>query len=387
MRRTFWLLVAAGLVARLVLAFASRGADFDIDSFAIVRDALRDDPLHVYDAVNEGFYRWPYPPAYLPWIATAGWLHDTVGGSFAGWLKLPAVLADAGIAWLVWRLLELRGATERVRLAGAALVMFGPTFLMISSYHGQIDAAAILPALAAMYVWERGGERRALWAGLLVGVGGAVKIVPLAMLLPLVVCARSRREAAWVVGAASAVMLVVLAPWLLADFGATVDSLKNRGFPGLGGVSLILNPDLTDAALRGTVPDNTGLIEFLNRHGWLFPVLALVATAVLLWKRRPPVLEAALIVWLVLMVFGVNFALQYAVWGLPFLLATGRLRSALALQLVLLPAGIVFYMAPWQSSAAVGVYYAAMAAAWVLLVGLLVACVREVAGRSARPAA
>jgi hypothetical protein len=370
-------MVAAGLVVRVVLAFATRGAAFDIDSFEIVRRGLEHDPLHVYAEVNHGFYRWPYPPAYFPWIALAGWLSDATGLRFDGWFQLPAILADAGIAWLVWQLLALRGASERVRLLGAGLVMFGPTFLLISGYHGQIDATAILPALAAVYVWERGGARRGLWAGLLVGVGGAVKIVPLAMLLPLVVAARGRREAGWLVGGASLVMAVVLLPWLAADFGGTIDSLKNRGFPGLGGISLILNPDLTDAALRGTVPDNTALVEWLNRNGWIVPAVLLFGVAVLLWKRRPPVMESALIVWLVLTVFGVNFALQYAVWVLPFLIASGRLRSALLLQALLLPPALVFYMAPWQSSGAVVVYYVCMTAVWVLMVGLLATTVRE----------
>ena len=378
MKRPFWILVAAGVAARVALAFATRGAAYDIESFEIVRRALADDPLHAYAAVNEGFYRWPYPPAYFPWIAASGWLADVSGLRFDGWLQLPAVLADAGIAWVVWELLALRGVAERVRLAAVALVMFGPSFLLTSGYHGQIDSVAILPALAALLVWERGGARRGLWAGLLIGVGGAVKIVPLVMVLPLLVCARGRREAVGLLGGASLVMAVVLAPWVMADIGGTLDSLKNRGFPGLGGISLILQPGLTDAALRGTVPQNTDLTEWLNRNGWIVPALALLAVAYLLWKRRPSPVEGALIVWLALMAMGVNFALQYAVWGLPFLLAAGRLRSAFALQALLLPAAIVFYRAPWDSSAAVVVYSAAMIAAWLLLVGLLVVEVRRV---------
>ena len=379
MRRPFWILIAAGLVVRVALAFATRGAGYDIESFEIVRRALADHPQHVYAGVNEGFYRWPYPPAYFPWIGLSGWLNDSVGGRFDGWIQLPAVLADAGIACVVCSLLRLRGLSERVQLGAVALVMFGPAFLLVSGYHGQIDSVAILPAVAALLVWERGGERRALWAGLLIGLGGAVKIVPLVMVLPLLVRAKGRREAALLIGGASLVMALVLAPWVLADASGTLDSLKNRGFPGLGGISLILQPGLTDAALRGTVPDNTDLTEWLNRNGWIVPALALAAVAWLLWKRRPSPVVGALVVWLALMAMGVNFALQYAVWGLPFLLAAGRLRAALALQVLLLPAAIVFYRAPWESAGAVVVYYVAMAAVWLLVVSLLVAEVRAVA--------
>lgn len=377
--RSLWALIAAGVAVRVAVAFATRGAGYDIESFEIVRRALADDPWHVYAAVNDGFYRWPYPPAYFPWIGLSGWLSDTVGGRFDGWVQLPAVLSDAALAWLVALLLRMRGAPDRAVLGGVALVAFGPSFLLTSGYHGQIDSTAILPAVAALYVWERGGERRALWAGLLIGAGGAVKIVPLAMALPLLVCARSRREAAWLAGGAGAVVVLALAPFLLADPGGTFDSLRNRGFPGLGGISLMLNPDLTDAALRGTTPQNTAITEWLNHHGWLVPVVALLGVAALLWRRRPPPLDGAVVVWLVMMALGVNFALQYAVWGLPLLIAAGRLRFALALQVALVPAAIVFYRAPWESQGAVVVYSAAMIVAWLMLATLLGVALRDVA--------
>lgn len=364
---------------RVILAFAWRGAGYDIESFEIVRRALADDPLHVYAQVNDGFYRWPYPPVYFPWISLSGWLSDTIGLRFDGWVQLPAALADAGIALCVAALLRLRAVGDRLVLAAVALVMFGPSFLMVSGYHGQIDSVAILSAVGALLVWERGGDRRGLWAGLLIGLGGAVKIVPLVMVLPLLVCARSRREAVSLVLAPAVVMVAVVLPFLAADVGGTLDSLRNRGFPGLGGISLILNPDLTDAALRGTVPQNTPITEWLNHHGWLVPFVALALVAVLLWRRRPEPLLGALVVWLTLMALGVNFALQYAVWGLPFLLALGRLRSALALQLLLVPAAVVFYRAPWESASAVVVYSAAMIAAWLLLMWLLATALREVA--------
>lgn len=372
MGRSLWILIGAGVAVRVVLGFATRGAAFDVDSFEIVRRALADDPMHLYSVVNEGFARWPYPPLFLPWIALSGWLSDTVGLRFDGWMQLVPIAADAGIAWVAHELLRMRGASERVRAAAVALVMFGPSFLLTSGYHGQIDSAAILPALAALLVWQRGGERRALWAGLLIGLGGAVKVVPLVMVVPLVVCARSRREALRVVGAAGAVFLVVLAPYLVTDGAATVDSLRNRGFPGLGGISLILNPQLADAALRGTATEPSRTIDLIVSHGWLVPALALLAVTLVLARRRPDPLLGAVIVWLVLMALGVNFALQYAVWGLPFLIALGRLRSAALLQALLLPAALVFYMAPWQSSAATVVYAASMVAAWLFLMAILV---------------
>lgn len=386
MSRPLWIVVAAGVAVRVVLGFSTRGAAFDVESFEIVRRALAADPMQLYSAVNEGYARWPYPPLFLPWVAVAGWLSETVGLRFDGWLQLPVIAADAGIAWVAHELLRMRRAPERVRAGAVALVMFGPSFLLTSGYHGQIDALAILPALAALLVWERGGSRRALLAGALVGVGGAIKVVPLVMILPLLVCARSRREALELAAAASAVLVAALAPYLVSDAGALIDALRNRGFPGLGGLSLILNPDLADAALRGTASEPTRVTRVIVDRGWLVPAVALAAAAGLLWRRRPDPALGAAVVFLVLMALGVNFALQYAVWGLPFLIVLGWLGRAALLQLALLPAAITFYGAPWDSSVPVVVYSAAMIAAWLLLLALLAqALARVVSGARGKP--
>ena len=122
--------------------------------------------------------------------------------------------------------------------------MLGPSFIAISGYHGQIDSAAILPAVIALMVWERSSSpNRALWAGLLIGVGAAVKLPPLLLVLPLLGSAKSWREAAKLVGAALAVLLLALGPlWVSGiDLSRVV---RYAGFPGWGGLSLVVDPAL-----------------------------------------------------------------------------------------------------------------------------------------------
>ncbi len=129
-----------------------------------MRHALTSHPLHMYSLVNGHPYnRWPYPSGFLPWILAADWLTRHIGHHFDGWVQLPQIFADAALAWFVQDFLRLRGCSERLRLTAAAVVAFGPSFFIVSGYHGQIDSLAILPAVAALYVWERSppGVRRA----------------------------------------------------------------------------------------------------------------------------------------------------------------------------------------------------------------------------------
>ena len=377
-RRWLWAIVAAGTVARLVVAAVTSTGTEDLESFAIVRDALRHEPFGLYSDVPD--LRWPYPPGYLPVTAAFAGIASATGIDFLHLLRVGPTLADAGIALLVQHLLGMRGADERTRLAGAAAVAFGPVFLGVAGYQGQIDSVAILPALAAFAVWERDGPNRALAAGLLIGLGGSVKTVPLLLLLALLPSVRSPREAVTLVAGAAAVPLALLAPFLVSDAGAVWDHLTYRGFPGLGGLSLIAQPDLPLFWQAGHSYDPNGATDFLlDTGGGVVVALGIVATAALLARFRPEPLDAAVVVWLAVWLVGVNFFLQYLVWGLPFLIARAELRAAAAIQLLAVPALLVLYVDVNSAWAVWALYTVPLLLLYALWVALLAARVRRYA--------
>ena len=377
-RRLLWLIVGAGVLARLLVAALTDTGTEDLESFAIVRDALREDPLGLYSDVPD--LRWPYPPGYLPVTAGFAGIASATGIDFLHLLRVGPTLADAGIALLVQHLLGMRGASERTRLAGAGMVAFGPVFIGVAGYQGQIDSVAILPALAAFAVWERGGANRALAAGLLLGLGGSVKTVPLLLLLALLPNVRSPREAVTLVTAAAAVPLALLAPFLVTDAGAVWDHLTYRGFPGLGGLSLLAQPDLPLFWQAGHDYDPNGATEFLlDTGGGVVVAAGLIATAALLARFRPEPLDAAVVVWLAVWLVGVNFFLQYLIWGLPFLIARAELRAAAAIQLLAAPALLLLYLDVRSEWAVWAVYTVPLLALYALWLALLGARVRRYA--------
>jgi len=333
-------LVAAGTVGRLVLAFTTFGLHYDIESFRIVDAALHHDPLAVYATG-----RWPYPPGYFGFVEAAHVAARLTGAPFHGWIQVPSVLADAGLGALVWVGLRSAAATPRVRLAGVALVTLGPSFWLISGYHGQIDAVAILPALAALLVWERGRERRALAAGLLVGLGAAVKTFPLLMLLPLLPSARSHRERAVLVGAAVAVPLLALAPWLAAHGHDAVHALRAyHGLPGFGGATLLVEPGLGRSWVDNGIVTSVGApARWLWDHQQLLVGLAALAAAAIAWRTRLEVRVAAALVWLAVTVADTTQTFQYYVWLLPVLLVAGELRLVALVQALLLVPALQLY--------------------------------------------
>lgn len=381
--RQLGLLLAAGLVIRLLVVASTDGVAFDMGSFRAVEAALRTDGFGMYGAIHPS--RWPYPPGYLPWVALAGELGRITPFDLQTWIRLPPILADLAIAVVVQDLLGRAGASPRRRLIAAGLVTLGPVFAGVSSFNGQLDPVAILPALLALWVWTRPGmARRALIAGLLIGVGAAIKTVPLLMILALAPSARSWREAATLASAAGAVLVASLAPFVATTPDEALFVFTYHGVPGFGGVSLLTQPSFAQDVLAGKPVQATRALLFMRDHGHQVVLLpALAALALLFARRRPDPVTASVLLWLVVWAFGANFFLQYLVWGLPFLVVRGHLRAVAAVQAGLLLALLATYNAPVGEGWALALYTVPIVLAWLAALAGIFAIARSATGGSA----
>jgi hypothetical protein len=395
-RRTVWLIILAGLLVRVVWAFATVGQGYDLDNLRIAGDTFFDDPLGVYDRLNTGakagpfvLYGWPYPPGLLPAAGLLVKLSEGLDLPFHGVIQLLPIAADCAIAWLVQDFLRRRGASVRIRLAATALVALGPAFLVISGYHGQIDSVAILPGVAALWLWERPGTpSRALWAGVLIGLGASVKTVPLLLLLALAPSARDLREGVQLVAAALLAALAIALPYLLADPGDLTEALGYAGGPGLGGLSMLVQPALADAFLTQDYSlQLSGATRFINDHASELVAVALAGIGAFLLRFRPSPAQAAVLLWLAVYAFNPNFFPQYLVWGIPFFLMAGHLGKVALLQAAMVPVYVLFYGAPWQGDAPVVLYVLIVGALWLCFVGALFLTGRSVVRATPAPAA
>src|SRR4051794_19510977 len=336
---------------------------------------VRHTPLDVY-ATRIGpapGIAWPYPPGFFSFAFLAGELSAHTSLAYPALIRLPSIAADAGIALIVASV-----ATPRRAVAAAALVALGPAFIAISGYHGQIDDLAILPAVAAVALWDRMPEpRRALYAGLLIGAGCAIKTTPAFVLLALLPSVRSWREAAALLCAAAAVPLLLMAPYFVHTPRELMDALGYRGFPGTSPLSILLQPELAEQLVRQVTPHRA--VYWLYRHGPAIMVVTLSAVALFTTRvgRGWSPAERATLLWLAFYVVTPVFFLQYLVWGLPFFVLAGRLRLALAVQLIALVPTVLFYRAPWENAGVAWPYAAAMLALWALFVGAFLVVVWE----------
>ena len=119
-------LIAVGIVLRLIIAYVflppGSGFGVDVQAFRYWADNLAQlGPFGFYD---RGFFA-DYTPGYLYVL----WLVGSVGrflGGAGDLIKLPAILADGALAYLVWSMTRELGGARRAALLGAALFLFNP---------------------------------------------------------------------------------------------------------------------------------------------------------------------------------------------------------------------------------------------------------------------
>lgn len=88
-----------------------------------------------------------YPPLYAYILKPFGWAYvilqsrGLVGPvAMTVLVKLPPLLFDAGIAWLLWRCVSVEGRSMIVRAGVAAAYLFNPAVLFLTAYWGGPDS-------------------------------------------------------------------------------------------------------------------------------------------------------------------------------------------------------------------------------------------------------
>ena len=149
------MILILGLALRLIIAYVllpGSGFGSDRSTFqAWANDLAAHGPFGFYD---RGFFI-DYTPGYMYVL----WLLGIVGKAFGGLgelIKLPAILADVVLAWLVHSFVIELGGSRRAALLGAILILINPVTWFDSAIWGQVDSVGVIFLLLGV---------RDLWRG------------------------------------------------------------------------------------------------------------------------------------------------------------------------------------------------------------------------------
>lgn len=277
---------------------------------------------------------YPYGP-FPTWIfAGLTMIGELVRVKFAVLLRLLHIGVDLLLTFLIF-VTAARWKLD-AKLLGW-LYALNPLTIIITSYHGQLDVLTIFFAFLAAHVllFSKHKQKR-IGAGILLGISIAIKM-----------------------------FTVLLLPWFIAQ----LKSWKERvlftllvGLPFLLSFLTVLTPENAGRAIRqvllyGGAGAESGIIltlkalslermaSFYHAAGKYILLLAVIATAILLWKRLR-LLDGLALSFLLTMVISPTMGVQYFTWFLPFYLLSGffRLRPFLVQLGILTGAMGLFYL-------------------------------------------
>ncbi|MEQ3554971.1 glycosyltransferase 87 family protein [Pseudonocardia nematodicida] len=236
-------------------------------------------------------------------------------------------------AWLtvVWAVLALRPE----RPWDAALVALSP--LALVHVFTNFDALTVALATGALLALRRD---RPGWAGILLGLGGAAKLYPLLLLLPVLLVGWRRRadgglvRAAWTIGAALAAWVLVNLPVALAWPRGWAEFFRLNGVRPADPDSIwyALNWFTGWSGFDGPLADGQPP-AILNAVTAVLMALAFAAIALLAVRapRPPAVAELAFLTVAAFLLLNKVWSPQYSLWLVPLaVLALPRWRLLLA---------------------------------------------------------
>ena len=181
-------LMAVALALRVIIAYLLPDAGFGIDLNAFrywASDLAQHGPFGFYE---RGFFA-DYTPGYLYVLWLVGLLGRVMGG-IGDLIKVPAMLSDVAVGWLIHRLILDLGGSRRRALLGAALFLFNPITWFDSTVWGQVDSVGVVLLLLGLR--ELGRER--LGRATALAVLAAIVKPQLGILLPIVAAVVIRRQ-------------------------------------------------------------------------------------------------------------------------------------------------------------------------------------------------
>jgi hypothetical protein len=315
-RRLLLALIVLSFIARFAISACSIGTS-DIPSFNRFAWSIDRDGLLATYRTDVEFNHPPIPP-YWAWLAmriTRPLLAhnpNLVMLAFAFVFRMPVILADAGSAWLLWKIWKTR-ASEINALKTVAFYAWCPAAILVSAYHGNTDPIYAFFCLLCVYLIE---DRDAPFlGGLALAAAINIKLVPVLLILPLALSLRRWSDLLKFIGGLAPGVLPFVPPLLFATSSFAHNALAYRSRMELWGIGFFLLASAPD----GTTPQ--AVIAFRDAGRYL--LLALVcgwSIAARIWRRWNRY-DIAAVTFALFLVFAPGFGVQYLVILLPLMFA------------------------------------------------------------------
>ena len=268
--------------------------------------------LNIYSATQNIF---PYSPVSIFLPALCAKISIIFKAPFYIIMRLPAIIADTGIALSIYAILTRIG--RKNAFSAGLLYALNPISILISSFHGNIISIATLFSFLAYAVLLLGVEKNYRLSALLLGVGIGFRGYPI-LLLPLFLLKLklSFSEKMEYIIYSTIPTAISFLPFLFLDYKSVLrEVFSYSGFPdyGLAAILRAVYSFINNTRLYG-LPGN--LLEMLTdaTKVLFFAVYAII----LLLSVKRKLISSALAVFLIFFFVYTGISSQYFIWVLPF---------------------------------------------------------------------
>ncbi len=300
------------MLLKIGLAWASPGTQ-DVITFKSFSDVILNSGgwglyHHKFSDVGRAFN---YLPSMLHFVRSVRFLSDWTHWPFAFCLRLLSIVADAGSALVLWKIVEGRALKSNITTSPWAFLLYliAPAAIWVSGFHGNTDAVMLFFLLLSLLLLQR---QQAAWlVGVAFGMSLNIKLMPLIFVpLFLLFLETPRRRIEYSIVVAATVFCAGLPYFVQDPVFIWHRAFGYNGLYGTWGISHLLNllsPELKTANL------------FFQQFGKFILLSSLLFYSV--WLNRLPTKPDLLrqLALLMLLFFTVTpaFGAQYLAWAVP----------------------------------------------------------------------
>lgn len=258
-----------------------------------------------------------HPPFMTHALQVMLWLSNVTPLAFPFWLRLPAICADIGSVFILWKFIERRMAPEVSPLA-LLLLAAAPPAIMIAGFHGNTDPVMIMFVLLSVYLIER--RAPLLLAGAALGMAMNIKAVPLIFMPMLFLYLPNMRRRFMFFAAAGATFGAGSLPVLAQDPQFVIARVfgygSNYGQWGIARTLTLLSVEHSVFAALNNVFALLG--KYIALGG-----IVVAAFRLNLRKEKPPLLLQAGLTAFLFLALAPGFGVQYLAWLVPWIVGMG----------------------------------------------------------------
>lgn len=337
-RRLLLSMIVLGFIARVALSWFSLGST-DFATWQGFGRLINERGLYSAYAADPLLN---HPPLPVLWSAAALQLATKWNVLFSFVFRLPAILADVGSAFVLYRIGQARSGTG---LRAAAWMSWSLPAILIGAFHCNTDNICAFFALLSAHLLA--GPVSPLLAGVTLAVAINVKIIPL-LLVPLLVaaCPDRRSLLRFAIG-----LTLGLTPIFIALVGAGRPMLENvfhyKSMMGQWGVMYFFMELSGNAYWSGA---GIACVDWYYANGRfvLLAAVTLMSLAAVVFRRWSALELAAIGIGLFL-ILAPGFGAQYLVYAVPVMFAID-LRRAASYSLVAGLCLLVIYVGYWTGT-------------------------------------